>query len=239
MGLFKEPLDKLAAYLENARTRGALREYDYNRFSVWPEKPSLVLQEDTAVELGSSASSLFMILWTKNPGVLRPGRISVVGPDPSESGREKLPFAQIVIVKGKFDDEYETYRDLRDAVFDARPEGVSVRIWPDRQKVWCRISRDALDRGFNLLRYGSTLINRLSKIRAVEESEVIFVTGSTDDLAHLSPVSDKANDIVEALIRMYEEMNFDCETCEYNDICEEVEALREIRDRLREERNRS
>ena len=38
------------------------------------------------------------------------------------------------------------------------------------------------------------------------------------------------------MIKMYEEMNFDCETCEYVEVCEEVVELKQIRERLKEER---
>lgn len=239
MGLFKEPLNSLASYLEDARSEGTLREYTYNQFAVWPEKRSLVLQDNTAVELGSSGASLFMILWTGQSSVLRPNQISLIGPDITETEQPRIPFAKIVLVKGHFQDEYDTYRDLRDRVFDTKPEGVSTRIWPDRQKVWCRVSREAVDKGFDLVRYGSTIIKRLNSLDAVEESEVIFVTLPPEEPGKLKPVAEKVQDIVEALIKMYEEMNFDCEECEYNDVCEEVEALREIRERLRKERNQT
>ncbi len=239
MGLFKDPLDTLTSYLESARNRGSLREYDYNPFAAWAEKPSLVLQENTAVELGSSSNSLFMILWTGRRDLLSPNRITIIGPDITEVGQTRIPFAKIVLVRGNFDDEYETYRDLRDAIFDTKLQGVSTRIWPDRQKIWCRISREAMDKDFDLVRYGSTLIKNLNNLEAVEESQVIFVTQLTGELEQLKPMAEKAQDIVEALIKMYEEMNFDCEDCEYNEVCEEVEGLREIRERLREERKQS
>lgn len=235
MGLFDDPLNKLSSYLENVRGGGTLREYEYNRFAAWSEKNSLVLQDNTAIELGSSGTSLFMIMWTDKPGLLRPNRISLIGPDITEADQPRIPFAKIVLVRGRFDDQYESYRDLRDAVFDTKPEGVSTRIWPDRQKIWCRVSTEAVDSGFNLERYGATLIKRLNDLETVEESEVIFVTGAPE-MKLLAPVAEKVRDIVEALIKMYEEMNFDCEDCEYIDVCEEVEGLREIRERLRKER---
>ena len=52
----------------------------------------------------------------------------------------------------------------------------------------------------------------------------------------LSAPAEKVMDIVEALIKMYEEMNFDCDECEYVDVCDEVVELRQIRERLKSER---
>ncbi len=236
MELFKEPLNHLSAYLQEAGGRNVLRQICGDPFSAWPEQSSLVLQEDTAVELGGAGGSLFMILWTGQAGVIRPGRISLIGPDLTETAQVKFPFTQIVLVRGAYQDEYQTYQDLRDTVFDTRLKGVSTRVWPDRQKVWCRVSREAMGQGFNLMRYGCTLLKRLNNLPSVEEAEVIFSTEAVNEKSLLAPVADKVQDIVEALLKMYEELNFDCESCEYNEVCEEVAGLKEIHQRLQKER---
>ncbi len=223
-------------YLEDARLRGILKENEYNVFSAWPEKRSLVLQGDTAVELGSANHSQFLIMWTTRGGVIRPNRISLAGQDLAETEDVTgIPFAQIILVHGHFTDNYDTYRDIRDVVFGVKPEGVSVRIRPDRQRIWCRVSSDALKKGFSLVRYGSTLIKNMDRNKNIEGCEVIFITGSTEDLERLSPISGRVQDTLEALVKMYEEMNFDCESCEYIDVCNEVAGLRKVRDRLRKE----
>ncbi len=239
MGLFKDPLKSIAAYLEQAGAGGRLRETSCDLLTAWPEKSSLVLQEDTAVELGGSRGSLFMFLWSAQPKVITPGRISLIGPDLLETGETAVPLTQIVLVKGSFENDYETYQQLSDAVFDTRLEGVSTRIWPDRQKIWCRVSKDAMDRGFSLMRYGATLINSLNKLTAVDEVEVIFATEAMSKGKLLAPAAEKVQDIVEALLQIYEDTHFDCETCEYSEVCEEVEGLREIHEGLRKERDQS
>lgn len=236
MELFKEPLDHLNAYLQDAGGRKVLRQTSCDPFLAWPEKPSLVLQEDTAVELGGAGGSLFMILWTGQAGLIHPGRISLIGPDLAERAQAKFPFTQIILVKGAYQDEYETYQKLRDTVFDTRLKGVSTRVWPDRQKVWCRVSREALGQGFNLMRYGCTLLKRLNSLPSVEAAEIIFSTEAVNEKSPLAPVAEKVQDIIEALLKMYEEMNFDCESCEYNEVCEEVAGLKEIHQRLQKER---
>lgn len=237
MGLFREPLQKILSYRQRLQVGGKVREFDYNRFLIWPEKKSLVLQEDTLVELGSSSGSLFLILWTGERGAaLQPGRISLVGPDVNEVGAGRIPFIQIVLIQGQFEDEYETYQELRDLIFDTRPEGISTRIWPDRQKIWCRISKGALAQGFNLIRYGNTLMKNLYSLEGVAAAEILFITGVTEEQEELRATAEKVQEVVEALIKMYEEMNFDCEDCEYNEVCAEVTTLRDIRERLRKER---
>ncbi|NMD43660.1 MAG: hypothetical protein GYA86_10210 [Firmicutes bacterium] len=237
MGLFREPLQQILSYCDHARAAGELREFEHSRFMLWPEKKSLVLQDDTQIELGSSTASLFLILWTgEKSAALEHGRISLIGPDLGEVDEARIPFIQIVLIKGQFEDEYETYRELRDIIFDTRPEGVSTRIWPDRQKIWCRVSKEAMAQGFNLIRYGNTLIKNLKGLKGVDAAEILFITGAAGAQEQLRTIAERVQGIVEALLKMYEEMNFDCEDCEYNEVCAEVTTLRDIRERLRKER---
>lgn len=237
MGLFDEPLAEIVSWREECRAAGALREFPYDLSSRWPEQVSLVLKEDTALELGATGrASLSLLLWTERVGLLRENTVGLVGGDLPEESADAVPFAQLVLVRGGFPDEYDAYRDLRDVVYDTRAKGVSTRIWPDRSQIWCRVSRQAMRDGFTLVNYGNSLLGRLREVKAVKGVEVIFIAGDQASLDRLRPAAEKAQDTVEALIKMYEEMNFDCETCEYVDVCEEVVELKLIRERLREER---
>lgn len=240
MGLFSEPLAEIAAWREERRAAGDLREYPYDAFSRWPEQSTVVLKEDTALELGATGrTSLSLLLWTEREDLLREDTVCLIGPDLPQESEAPMPFGQVVLVRGNFPDEYDAYRDLRDVVYDTRAKGISTRIWPDRLQVWCRVSRQAMRDGFTLVNYGNSLLGRLRKVEAVKGVEVIFIAGEQADLDRLRPAAEKTQDIVEALIKMYEEMNFDCETCEYVEVCEEVTELKQIRERLREERGAS
>ncbi len=238
MGLFTEPLQKLNFYRENARKRGLLLEYMYDPAAAWPQSRSLVLQEDTAVELGGEKGSLFMVLWTKELDMLCRDSISIVGPKLMDIVPAKMPFAQIILVGGEFEDEYNTYRDIMDVIFDTRLEGVSTRLWPDRQRIWCRLSNEAVEEGFDLFRYGSALLQNFKSHSWIQSAEVIFVT-TAEDLEALLPEAAKVQNILEAMQKMYEEMIFDCETCDYREVCEEVESLQEIRQKLLKERGQA
>ncbi len=167
---------------------------------------------------------------------LRDGRITLVGPDFPAASASSLPFAQVLMVGGDFSDEYDCYRDLRDATYNVRLRGFMTRVFPGRQSIWCRVSKEALAGGFSVQVLGSSLIQALKKLEFVRSVEVLFVTSSREDVEELSGPADKVLDIVEALIKMYEEMNFDCEECEYVEVCDEVVELRQIREKLKAER---
>jgi CO dehydrogenase/acetyl-CoA synthase beta subunit len=175
-----------------------------------------------------------MMLWTEEDGLLQPGRIGLVGPGLESAERATMPFGVIILVKGDFEEAYEAYRELRSKVYDIKPQGLSVHIRPERSQIWCRVSKTAMDGGFSLATYGSLLIGQLASLPAVSTVEVVFVTGSKKDIEALRPVSEKAQAIIGALIKMYDEMNFDCETCEYVEVCDEVVELKAIRERLKE-----
>lgn len=233
MGLFDKVLVELGQYLALKQAGGGLRELSVESQDAWPLKNSPVLKEETAVQLGGKGNaSLFMMLWdSNNSGAAN--RISLLGPD-VQSATPTLPLGLVIVVKGDFEEAYEAYRELRSAAYGTQPLGLSIRIRPDRSQIWCRISETAMQEGFSLSTYGTLLVERLKKVEPVQGVEVLFVTRSKEDVAELGPISAKAQTIIEAMVKMYEEMNFECETCDYNDICEEVVELKAMRESLRE-----
>lgn len=236
MGLFEEPLRRIREYIEEKYASGNARELSFTPVLPLSDSPQVVLSEDTGLELGSpGTASRNLLLWDDSGGVAD-GRITLVGPDFPEIGGGKAPLAQVIMVGGRFSDEYDCYRDLRDATYRLGLQGFMTRVFPGRQSIWCRISRDALSRGFNAQMLGSALIQAMKRLEYVESTEVLLVTSSREDIEELSETADLVQEIVEALIKMYEEMNFDCDTCEYVEVCDSVVELRRIRDRLQAER---
>lgn len=234
MALFDEQLAEFHGVLDSWRASDAVREFTAGGRKLWPEGSSLVLEEDAALELGNPAlASISLLMWSEDGGV-NDGRITLAGPDVAEAAGPSLPFAQVVVVEGSFTDEYGSYRDIRDAVYDTRLEGFSVRAMPSRQSIWCRVSRDAADRGFSLVDLGAALIGALKEVQGVRGAEAVFVTSSAGDVKMLAPAAAGAQRIVDAMMKMYQEENFDCDTCEYQDVCDTVMDLKKIRKKLAE-----
>jgi CO dehydrogenase/acetyl-CoA synthase beta subunit len=236
MGLFDQPLDEVKAYIERKYEGGRARELSFTSVLPRADSKQVILSEETGLELGNpGVASRSFLLWDAGEGVAD-GRITLVGPDFGEAGSTSLPFAQVVLVGGEFTDEYDCYRDLRDATYNLKLRGFMTRVFPGRQSIWCRISKQALSTGFNAGMLGSSLIQALKRLEFVDRVEVLLVTSSKEEVEELAPTADTVMDIVEALIKMYEEMNFDCEECEYVEVCDNVVELRQIRDRLQAER---
>lgn len=236
MGLFDQPLREIRSFVEEKYAGGQARELPFTPVLPLSDTPQVILSEDTGLELGNpGVASRSLLLWDAREGVTD-GRITLVGPDFYEAGSSSLPFAQVIVVGGEFSDEYDCYRDLRDATYNLGLRGFMTRVFPGRQSIWCRVSKEAMAAGFSAQILGSSLIQALRRLDFVDAVEVVFVTAGKSEVDELSEASDKVLDIVEALIKMYEEMNFDCEECEYVDVCDEVVELRRIRERLQAER---
>ena len=56
-----------------------------------------------------------------------------------------------------------------------------------------------------------------------------FVTSSVDDITELQETAGRVGRIISAMNKMLEEMAFDCDECEYVDVCDEVEELGKMR----------
>lgn len=236
MGLFDQPLGEIRAYIEGKYRDGLAREFPFTPMIPYAESTQIILSEDTGLELGKPpTASRSFLLWDSGNGLVD-RRITLVGPDFRETASSSLPFAQVVMVEGDFTDEYDCYRELRNATYYISLSGFVSRVNPSSQSIWCRVSKDALAGGFSAQILGSALIQALQGLDFVRGAEVLMVTSSNEDVSELAGSADKVQDIVEALIKMYEEMNFDCEECEFVDVCDEVVELRQIRERLKKER---
>jgi CO dehydrogenase/acetyl-CoA synthase beta subunit len=197
-----------------------------------------VLQEDMALELGNPGKgSASVLVWTSDEEVEN-GRVSLIGPDIGEAPGASMPLAQAIIVSGDFSNEYDSYRDLRDAVYDTHLEGLSVRAMPSKQIVWCRVSGESAQGGLSFAHIGSAYASALCEVRGVDAAEAVFVTSSTQDVKQLGASASGAQRLIDAMMKMYTENNFDCETCEYSDVCDTVMDLKKIRKKLTDEKER-
>jgi len=233
MGLFDETITQINDWLEGKRAAGYVRELDLAP-SDWPREKSIILKADMEVELGNPLqTSLSVLIWSDGGAHSWRDEVLLIGPDLPEATPGALPLARLVMVRGDFADEYESYRELIEAAYGLDLRGVTSRSLPSRQEIWLRISHDAMREGLSLQKMGNALIEQLKQLDSVETVQVIWVTSSREDIGELRYVADRARTIVEALVKMYDEMNFDCEECEYVEVCDEVGELRMIHERLK------
>ena len=75
-------------------------------------------------------------------------------------------------------------------------------------------------------------LKKLKELNYVSGAEVFFVTSSSEDVRKLKKPGDRFMRYISAMTKMTEEMDFDCESCEYQEVCSEAEELQDMRKSL-------
>ena len=238
MGLFGKELKEIRAFLAGAEAHSRRREYRHSEPAPWPRGMggSVVLSQDTAVELGNPRDeSCSFLMWDDGPGRVRDRVITLIGPELAECGGKSMPFGKVVLagVSGfTAENSYDRYREMDLVRHDLDLRGYMLRAASQYRREWSRVSKDALRDGFSFQVLGGSLIDAMRRYGYVEAVEVIFVTSSPEEVRGLRPVSEGVHAIIGAMTKMVEELDFDCGSCTYNDVCSDVAGLRTMRRQL-------
>ncbi len=239
MALFDQNLIEIRDYLARKAAAGNVSEYFHTGPTRWPTEKNrnLVLGQDTAVELGNpkDASTAFLF-WVDDPNAVRHGRVTIVGPDLPELNGRRVSFGRVVIVGGTdFDGEnsYDRYREMELLRYDIHLKGYMMRSASQYGREWSRVSRQALADGISLRTLGGALIDTFSERNYVRAVEVLFVTGNREDVLELQEISEPVMKRIGAMNKMAEELSFDCDACDYSDVCGDVAELRSMRSALK------
>ena len=77
------------------------------------------------------------------------------------------------------------------------------------------------------------LIRKYKELEYIDSVEIIMMTSSPDEVRSLKNFGEKVMRTIEALSKMTEELSFDCPTCDYQDICNDVGELQAMRKKLK------
>lgn len=236
--MFDNEIEEVRHFLNEKKKESKITEIKYKSKVKWPYGggKNIIFKEDVGVELGSpQMRSVSFQLWTEDKKRVRDGKISILGPDLYKSKIKDLPFGKILLlgVNG-FNEEntYDRYRELEAIRFDIDLKGYMMKGESQYQREWSRISIEAIKNKFSFNHLGCELINRFKEKEYVEAVEVIFVTSSTNDVIALQNISQRVGRIINAMDKMVKEMSFDCDSCEFIDVCDEVVELRDIKKSL-------
>ena len=240
MGLFDHHFDQIKKFLADRAGQPDFSSFTSTPEVNWPSggNSNLVLSTDTAVELGSpKTAATSFLLWTENPEIVQHNRIFLLGPDISQENRPLTPFGKAVLIEvSGFDEDnsYDRYREMELAKYDISLAGYMMRAVSQYQREWSRISKKAVAEGFSLSLLGIALINELKKKSYVKGVEIVLVTSNVNDVMNLKAIGDSVGEITGAMNKMAEEMDFDCDSCEYSPVCDEVSELRNMRNAMKE-----
>ncbi len=238
MHLLDQCIHDARNYIDIKKKTVTSQVFKVDRSITWPqsEKSGLVLIPNLAVELGSpEVSSVSFQTWTQDASMVNDETITIIGPDISISSEKRLPFGKIIIAEVEGFNENnaaDRTREMFLSKFNISLSGFMLKSASNYMAEWCRISKDAVNSNFSFQILGSSLINELKKLDYVRSVEIIFVTSSNEDVNELFEIGNRSVRIVNAMSKMVNEMSYDCGECEFQDICEDADELREIRDNL-------
>lgn len=261
MDIFDDTIIEIRNWFDEKRKSGRARsckisgeekiqEMNTNGISVKKKIPAgIILKEDTHIELGHpSVGSCCATLATHADVLVDDGRITLVGPDISETREKRLPFGQIIIasIKGRSADEaspeatavIDKTASQMDSVahISAQSEGYMIRSVPNL--IWARISKDAARKGFSLQQLGKRLIHAIKQnCEHITKCEIYFATSGKSDIERLDDIIEVAR----AKTRKLENFKLgpdgeyectqeqDCGTCSEQVVCDNIRDVIKIR----------
>jgi CO dehydrogenase/acetyl-CoA synthase beta subunit len=240
--MFDKHFDEIKSFLKRKQDEGKVSEFFHQSNTQWPmdKNRNLVMAHETAVELGNPKdASLAFLFWINDPGKLQNGKITVIGPDLPKLSGKHASFGKIVLVAGddfNEDNSFDRYREMELLRYDIPLKGYMMRAASQYQREWSRVSKEAIANGFSFKTLGGALMDKFLELPYVRAIETIFVTASREDVLELSAIADEAVKIIGAMNKMAADLSFDCDTCEYNEVCDDVAELRLMHTKLKKEK---
>jgi CO dehydrogenase/acetyl-CoA synthase beta subunit len=240
--IFNEDITRLRAYVKAKQVQGRkVRLLDsgegVRRFPDFlkPKRASIVLAEDTWLELGNPGTfSTAPALVTDRLDLVNDGAVTLIGPDIPEV-RGSLPFAQILLIaSGGLEDE--DYRKINTFQYELELKGYMIKAVPSSLTIWSRVSKESARDGLSFEILGKAIIDSYKSEFNDTAIEIIFITSSKEDVGELRDLHKKVIRIISAMNKMMQEMSFDCSSCEYLDVCGDVRQLGSLREKLMKKR---
>jgi len=195
----------------------------------------IILEEETGLELGGMNKKSFSIIYPiNNTGLIKPGVITLLGPEINETSEPSIDFGIMILIGIENSTEKEI-NELRQLSFISDGiEGFSIRTIPRR--FWCRLSTSALQKGFSFEFLGNAIISLYKqKFKGlIKTIEVILISSYPDSIEKFimlsSEITDKFKEkwrkkIEEWKKRIDCDYDWGCEICPYQEECLDIKQV--------------
>lgn len=197
-------------------------------------KAMMILQADMAYELGGyNLPAVGNTLVTTETDLVGEDEIILIGKDLPQI-TEDTPYARIALVRvaedsiGTGDKLYNTIQNIGYFRYHIYPKGFMLRVSSSNDRESVRVAADALEQGLNFTAIGNAMQKALHLHKEVEAVKIIFITDPGADYAGLQEGLKKTKQITATIDHMLKDVNMDCGSCGLQEICDEVEGLREM-----------
>ena len=193
------------------------------------EKNCFLMDRDTACELGGHPKESVNLLLPC--GKISEGGCFFIG-DPELLKKEKhFSFGKIVLLEteGVSNEEaYDFVQEMLKADFRLYFSGVMTRTSPSRSQVNLKVSRTALEEGFDFAAMAAGIRGQFLRLPGVKDAKVILIAGENGLYKKLLPIAEMQGEITRALNHIFDGIPMDCGNCELQEVCDEVEDLRKL-----------
>lgn len=191
----------------------------------------IVLEEDTAVELGSpQKESVSITMWTSHRGILS-NRLWTCGSDFDRLIDKSVSYIQIIMLEFE-DGSRAVESDIgRIKNLTNKLPGFMTRNMPG--KTWIRIDKKRMQEGFSLYALGQCLHKAyLDAIPDIKSMEIILITDNDEFIKTLKPISEIAKIIsgdntkfkwVSDGVVTCDELN--CDSCDEKATCDSIREM--------------
>lgn len=184
----------------------------------------VILQRDTAFELNGTG---FCLVTSKDV----PFETVIVGKDLKDI-KSDCNFSRVVVVSvddcGDEQEAYDLIKKIEYVKYKFFPDGYMIRSSSASYKEGVRVSKKALKKNISFEKIGNLMLEKFKAINGVRGATVYFITDTSVDYRQLRSIAEKNREVTEALNKVMNDMEFNCDSCDLKPICDEVEGMREL-----------
>ena len=227
--------DSIIMKTQEILDRGEALSYPPAQGRVWKDtgKSDLIMQRDTAFELGGSGCPSVNYTCVTTSGLVPENEIVCLGPDLDRISSD-MPFARIAMLEVEDLQEtqdtekaYEAIRSIEYVRYHVFPAGYMVRVSSTTNEEQVRVSKAAVRAGISFRYVGGTYMRRYLKLPWVKHVRMIFVT-DRQAVEQLKPLAGKVDDITRTLTHILDGLPTDCGHCSMKSVCDEVDGMRQM-----------
>jgi hypothetical protein len=193
------------------------------------DKNTVIFLSDTAFELGGNNKPCVSSLAVSSDMEFS-NSVYLLGDD-LDKIKVDSPFAKFVFIQvDDFENEQDTFdkiKDLEALRYRLNVDEFMTRASALNMREQIRVSKKAIKSGVTFADYGNTLLKKYLEFSSVKSAEIYFVTDFCN-FEKLNVIAKKISQTTSALNHIFDNIMFDCSTCNLKEICDEVDGLKEL-----------
>lgn len=212
--------------------------YDENNLAPLGEHNELILQKETAYELGAGGyDSLSFLAVTQNKSIIDKDEIILIGPDLNEI-KTDCSYARIVFLlvddveKNGPDSFYEILKNIEISKYNIAIKGFMIRASALTLREQVRVSKEAIKNKLTFAQIGNQFVYEFHKDPHVLGAKILFVTSSNVFYNELESIANKSHERSEAYNHMLKDSVMNCKKCAWKPVCAEVDEMKEFHKKM-------